>query len=110
RRAVHVACASLWDDAIKVLIRAGAKIDVKDTMGRMPIHFAASATYRDCFQYLMDTFKNIDINEADYDKWTPLMWAARSGSVLTVKGLLERNADMWARGSGSNTKEEWGRH
>jgi ankyrin repeat protein len=107
RRAVHVASASWWDDAIKLLVKAGANMDVVDAIGRKPIHFAASSLWSDCFEYLVNTYPDMDMNEADYDKWTPLMWAARSGTADTMIRLLQGNVDVWARSCDSNMKIEW---
>ncbi|KAG7286709.1 hypothetical protein NEMBOFW57_009020 [Staphylotrichum longicolle] len=107
RRAVHIACASSGSDTFKALVGAGANVDVKDALGRMPIHFAASQPYGACFEYLLDTFKETDINAADSDKWTPLMWAARSGAISTLSTLVERNADVWTRGYGSDGSVAW---
>jgi ankyrin repeat protein len=108
RRAVHLACASQWDDAVKALVEAGAKIDVKDELGRKPIHFAASVQSDVCFRYLTETFNNTDINDTDHDKWTPLMWAARSGSIDTLRRLVEANVDVWVRGCGADrARDEW---
>ncbi|KAK4234505.1 ankyrin repeat-containing domain protein [Achaetomium macrosporum] len=97
RHAVHIA----------FLVKAGANIDVKDALGRKPIHFAASATWGGCFRYLLGTTFKIDINEVDSDGWTPLMWAAPSGSLYNVEALVERKTDIWARGRGSDAKDEW---
>jgi ankyrin repeat protein len=107
RRAVHVASASWWDDALRLLAKAGAETDVRDALGRKPIHFAASASWDDSFAYLVDEYPDADINEADHDGWTPLMWAARSGSVVTIKTLFRMNADVWVRSCDSNMKDEW---
>jgi len=109
RRAVHIASASWLDEGIKALVGAGAKLDVKDALGRLPIHFAAAQPQFNlrCFDYLMDACRGALVNEPDLDKWTPLMWAARSSSPLTVHKLLEANADVWARGWGVDEREEW---
>ncbi|KAL2192491.1 putative ankyrin repeat protein [Corynascus similis CBS 632.67] len=107
RRAVHIASTIYKPYALQALVDAGAEINVRDSLGRKPIHFAASSSDGTCFQFLMDTFKNIDINEPDDDNWTPLMWAARSGDFSVLEQLLEQKADIWARGYGSEEKQEW---
>jgi ankyrin repeat protein len=107
RRAVHIASASWWDDAVKALAKAGAETDVRDALGRKPIHFAASASWSDCFEYLVDKHPDSDINEADHDGWTPLMWAARSGSSTTIEILFRKDAEVWVRSCDSNLKDEW---
>ena len=115
RRAVHWVCREWWNVlALKALDKAGAKLDVKDAVGRKPIHFAAPQPGHPgppgTFGYLRNNVQNIDINEADDDKWTPLMWAARAGSAFML-GTLDlasaENVDFWARGNGSEAKDEW---
>ncbi|KAI0099851.1 putative ankyrin repeat protein [Nemania sp. FL0031] len=99
RRALHFACTSQHNSGIKALLDAGADINVRDKCGRMPIHFAASTLHDNCIEFLLDRYKDMDmVNVADYDDWTPLLWAARSGSDKTVTQLVARGADIWARG------------
>ncbi|KAI0119519.1 putative ankyrin repeat protein [Daldinia grandis] len=108
RRAVHLACMSWSDESIKALVKAGAEVDVKDKFGRMPIHFAASSPNDKCFKYMFDYLKVTDVNVVDYDNWTPLLWAARSGHSHTITKLITCNKDgIWARGYAYGTREEW---
>ncbi|UKZ68738.1 uncharacterized protein TrAtP1_009760 [Trichoderma atroviride] len=107
RRAVHLACTSQHASGIKLLVEAGAEVDVKDSFGRMPIHFAASSPSNSCVEYLLETQKHMDINAADHDGWTPLLWAARSGHASTITRLIAEKADVWARGCVFDVKDEW---
>lgn len=104
---MHFACASRHADGIKLLAEAGAEVDVKDKLGRMPVHFAASSPSNSCIEYLLDMHKHVDINVADQDGWTPLLWAARSGDESTITRLIAENADVWARGHAYGTGGEW---
>lgn len=106
RRAVHLACRSYDHEAIKVLVEAGAEMNAKDKFGRMPIHFAASALTNACASYLLEKFQ-MDVHVSDHDNWTPLMWAARSGSDDTIEQLVELNADVWVRSRAPGEKDEW---
>ncbi|KAI1387300.1 ankyrin repeat protein [Hypoxylon trugodes] len=96
RRAVHLAATTYWDAGLKLLAEADADLTAKDKYGRTPLHFAAGCEYSDCINYLVT--KDVDINVVDQDGWTPLMWAARSGTVTTIHLLLDKGADLWARG------------
>lgn len=107
RRAVHLASTSYHADGIKLLVEAGAEFDVKDKFGRMPIHFAASSPSNSCVEYLLETQKHMDINTADHDGWTPLLWAARSGHANTITRLIADKADIWARGRADEVRSEW---
>ncbi|KAM0478558.1 hypothetical protein ACHAPX_005147 [Trichoderma viride] len=100
RRAIHVAAASGWKDGLCVLVEAGVDINVRDKLGRLPIHFAASASHQDNLEYLLGRFKDIDVEAADDDNWTLLLWAARTGTLDNVIQLRQRGADVWVRGRG----------
>lgn len=87
RRAAHFVCTSTSSDGIKALIQGGEDMQGHDTFGRLPIHFAASNPDPSCFNYLLDECNEVhakSVNTKDNDEWTPLMWAARSGSIATV--------------------------
>ncbi|PNP41529.1 hypothetical protein TGAMA5MH_06630 [Trichoderma gamsii] len=107
RRAVHLSCTSRHADSIKLLVEAGAEVDVKDKFGRMPIHFAASSPSNSCVEYLLETQKHMDINVADHDGWTPLLWAARSGHASTITRLIAEKADVWVRGRDDEAGSGW---
>ncbi|KAK4077876.1 uncharacterized protein Triagg1_3570 [Trichoderma aggressivum f. europaeum] len=98
RRAVHIAAALLCKDGLCALVRAGVDINVRDKLGRLPIHFAASVSNQDNLEYLLDEFKDINIDATDYDNWTSLLWASRTGALGSVAQLRERGADVWIRG------------
>lgn len=111
RRAIHVAAASVWTNGLRALVEAGVEINVRDKLGRLPIHFAASACQDDNLEYLLGRFKDIDVDMADDDNWTSLLWAARTGTLDTVAELRERGADIWVRGRGqvpdSKPEDTW---
>ncbi|KAH8765998.1 ankyrin repeat-containing domain protein [Diaporthe sp. PMI_573] len=81
RTAVH--WAVLHDDLynLKTLVKFGADLSVADNFGRTPLHFATTR-YGDfgLIQYILEKLpKDVtNINIADVDGWTPLMWACRS--------------------------------
>ncbi|SPJ73238.1 uncharacterized protein FTOL_02968 [Fusarium torulosum] len=100
RRAAHFACTSTSSDGIKALIQGGEDMLGYDTFGRLPIHFAASNPDPSCFHYLLDECNETHVkfvNTRDNDQWTPLMWAARSGSIASVHRLLSEDAECWTR-------------
>ncbi|KAM0218323.1 hypothetical protein ACHAPA_002405 [Fusarium lateritium] len=100
RLAAHLVCASTSPDCIKALIQAGEDMLGRDKIGRMPIHFAAANPDPGCLHYILDKCNDSGaefVNTKDNDEWTPLMWAARSGSIATIHKLLSQNAECWAR-------------
>ncbi|UKZ59554.1 uncharacterized protein TrAtP1_000855 [Trichoderma atroviride] len=100
RRAIHVAAASGWKDGLRALVEAGVDVNVRDKLGRLPIHFAASVCHQGNLEYLLGRFKDIDVNAADDDNWTSLLWAARTSVLENVVQLRQRGADVWVRGRG----------
>ncbi|KAL5088988.1 hypothetical protein Trisim1_006132 [Trichoderma cf. simile WF8] len=107
RTALHIASATASLERIKALVEAGANVYTKDKFGRLPLHFAAGADSTDVVAYFLDQYKDMDINVADQDGWTPLMWAARSGSADIITTLVKRGADVWVRGRGIGAGGEW---
>lgn len=105
--ALHIACTGPSTECIKALVAAGANMKTKDKVGRLPIHFAAGTDATDAVAYLLDQWRDMDINVADQDGWTPLMWAARSGSAGIITMLVERGADIWIRGRANGARGEW---
>lgn len=110
RTALHIASATASLERMKALVAAGGNVDTKDKFGRLPIHFAAGTDSKhstDVVAYLLDLYQDMDINVVDQDGWTPLMWAARSGSAGIITKLVERGADVWVRGSAIGAGGEW---
>ncbi|KAH7139644.1 ankyrin repeat protein [Dactylonectria estremocensis] len=109
RRAVHFAAMARKNHGIRALAEAGADLSVKDKFGRMPIHFAVTGDWPYCLRYLLGKMDKaeVDVDVEDGDGWTPLIWAARSGSSITIKDLLNRQANLWTRGRGYGSKPEW---
>ncbi|KAM0514996.1 hypothetical protein ACHAPE_006318 [Trichoderma viride] len=107
RRAAHFICASASQDAIKALLQGGELMNGSDKFGRMPLHFAASNPDPSCFNYILEECNVAEVNVRDHDQWTPLMWAARSGSIATVEKLLSEDADIWTRSCDSDLRGGW---
>ncbi|KAK5656678.1 hypothetical protein OQA88_4658 [Cercophora sp. LCS_1] len=71
---------------IDMLVQNGARTDVKDDMGRAPVHYAALHSL-EAFQKVIDI--GCDVGLKDITGRTPLMWAAQPGQAETVKKILE---------------------
>ncbi|PNP43866.1 hypothetical protein TGAMA5MH_04149 [Trichoderma gamsii] len=83
--ALHAAAYAATPKTIKTLLDKGAKVDIKDSMNRMPIHVGALNG--------IENFKAIleaggDINSKDIIGRTALSWAAQPGRVQAVEKII----------------------
>lgn len=79
-------------DVVNALISFGASTVIKDVQGMAAMHHACLCTNSaDCINRLIEL--GSPVNQEDYQQWTPLHWAARSGAADTVIRLLEAGAE-----------------
>ncbi|OBS26147.1 hypothetical protein FPOA_00090 [Fusarium poae] len=107
RSAIHFLSRSSSLDLFKIVLRDRSMINAVDKFGRMPIHFAASNPDPAYLEYLLDIGTIADIDVKDLDQWTPLMWAARSGSKIIIERLLSEKADIWAHTRSLDSRDGW---
>lgn len=74
--------------AVEALLAKGAEVN---RPGWTPLHYAAAIGNNDIVQILLDKSAYLDAESPN--KTTPIMMAARSGHILTVKLLLDSGAD-----------------
>ena len=80
-------------EGVKLLIGAGAKVDVTQKDGQTPLWLAALNGYSDIVAFLAK--EGADLNVVDKDKkQTPLMVAADFGYLDTVRALLKAGTDV----------------
>lgn len=88
------------EELVELLLSAGAKrsLHAKDRDGRSALIFAAGA-YRDSTLAIVKLLlaNGATVNEADEAGETPLMLAARGGSIETVQTLLKAGAAINAK-------------
>jgi ankyrin repeat protein len=83
---------------VKLLTSRGADVQARTKEGRTAIHVAArQAGTAEIVRLLLD--KGADANDKDQAGATPLLLAAESGDLNTVKLLVERGADVQHRAS-----------
>ena len=75
-----------------ILIRAGAKLDIKDPLGNTPLHWAVARRHADMVKLLLDSGASVDPDNKD--GLTPLMIAARDGDLEILRALLAKGADV----------------
>jgi ankyrin repeat protein len=87
---ISVACTHSSTLSLEYLLKKGASIDVEDSLGRRPIHLAATRTAAHIELLIKDT---PDLSCKDMLGRTVLHWAVTSYDIRTVELVLERCKD-----------------
>ncbi|CAK9293553.1 unnamed protein product [Gordionus sp. m RMFG-2023] len=80
----HTSVASI------LLSKSSDQLHIKDKLGRTPLHVAASKGQNEMIALLISQGSDIDI--IDFNKWTPLHYAAASGFLSVARRLVLSNA------------------
>jgi ankyrin repeat protein len=84
---VTAAAYNMTPAIIGTLLSAGAKVDVKDDMGRSPVHLAALHGV-DNLQAILDAGGDVTVTDAT--KRNALHWAVAAGRAKSVERILSR--------------------
>ena len=89
-------------------IRLGADVNLRNTRGAAPLHWAASQGLVGALKLLLDSGADKDALTLSTDPWeplaTPLHWACKAGQVDTAMALLTAGANLGLRdGTGKST-------
>ena len=79
-------------DIALALIKAGAKLNIKNDEGESPLHMAIMCSSESLVEEMIQ--RNISVNEKDNIGQTPCMLAAEFGSTNILKMLLNSNAKI----------------
>lgn len=81
---------------VKILIRIGLDINVKNILGDTPLHLAAE---KGCIKMVKLLIKlGANINSGMEEEWeTPLHYAAKNGYIKVVKLLINQGANILAK-------------
>jgi len=77
--------------ALRVLLDAGAGVDVVGKLGETPLHDAAGGGAREAVEMLVS--RGADLNAKDKEGYVPILWAMYNGKNNIVRLLLEKGAD-----------------
>lgn len=80
-------------EMMKILIKNGANLEIKDEDGETPTFLASSSSAPEVIKVLIDAGANPNASAAD--GWTCLMMAVRQGDYESTKALLEAGADLY---------------
>jgi uncharacterized protein len=92
RTAMHYAALNGNLTIIAILIKANAKLDVKDKLGNTPLHLAADRNQTEAAQLLLDVGTPVD--SENKNGMTPLMVAANRGGIEIVQAFLAKGASV----------------
>lgn len=103
RTALHYATSN--EKSLRLLLAAGADVDVVDKKGISALHLAAmKGVYQACTVLLLEAGASVDPRDEKGE--TPLHYAAYYRSPSSVKALLERGAYVGAKDCHGNTPSQ----
>lgn len=96
--AMMLAAAEGHADVVDQLLRSGVSYMVQDENGNTALHLATQRQYPDIVSQLLEAklprTATFSIDSSNNTGWTPLLLAARSGRLLTVRVLLHHKAQL----------------
>ncbi|XP_055490513.1 ankyrin repeat domain-containing protein 55 [Leucoraja erinacea] len=93
RTALSLATYLGWLDGCVTLLRNGAKQNIPDKNGRLPLHAGTAENNVRLLGLLLQQTTMCEINHQDNEGMTPLHWAAFHNRPQHVQALLQKGAD-----------------
>nr|XP_047127740.1 uncharacterized protein LOC101236217 [Hydra vulgaris] len=93
---VHYAAAEGSIQALDILIKKNASIDIGELYERTPLHLAAEHGHLSCVKLLI-SISTAEVNSTDVQGMTPLHLAASNNHKKVVNLLIESGADIYFR-------------
>jgi len=90
-------------EIVKVLIAAGANVDIVDFYGKTALMYAPTRRYHSLEIAEVLIAAGANVNQADYSGTTALMTACMNGLIEIAKVLIAAGADINKRGEFDNT-------
>lgn len=115
RTPLSYAAASGQEEIVKLLLKKGAKVDIRDMYEQTPFSWAVHHSYSSVARLLLDhgaenESRGSHLETKDRGGRTPLSEAARNGDETATKLLLERGAMVDARCDSGATALIWQHH
>ncbi len=92
KTALMWACCLGRESHVRMLIQAGAKLNLKDSRSRNALMYAACHNHTRCLSLLIDN--GAKLNHRDHIGQTAIMLAAENGSCECLELLISRGANM----------------
>ena len=80
-------------ESVSMLIKNGARLDIKDLQGFTPLHLAAYRGQTECIELLLGTDRSLVNTKSDCG-WTALFVASSRGHNKAVSMLIKNGADL----------------
>lgn len=98
--------AAEWDsERTELLLKHGAKVNIRGNGDRTPLHAAAEKSDKKTVELLLAA--KAEVNAVDKNDRTPLRWAVEKGSEEIVELLLAHGADVNRKDGSGNTPLHW---
>jgi len=93
--AIHVASYEGKYDKVRLLLKEGADVDLRNADQRTPLHFAVQEGHEEIVSFLIAN--GADVNAKTTQGWTPVHLAAETGQLNITKRLIDNGADLSIR-------------
>ncbi len=90
--------------AVRQLLASGADANAQDSHGYNALDYAARAGHTETVAALLDAGANPNARDCGTNGWTPLLHAIHKNQTAVAKLLVERGADVNARGGSCREK------
>ncbi|KAI3949207.1 hypothetical protein MKW92_041661 [Papaver armeniacum] len=102
--AIHSSAREGELDNLVKHIESGVSVNLKDSEGRSPLHWAVDRGHLDMVELLLS--KNADVNAQDNEGQTPLHYAAMCDREAIAEVLVKQNADTDVKDSDGSSASD----
>ena len=106
-RSINIATLNGKTEVVKALLEKGANIEARDQFGRTALLLACGMGRKEDPELLKLLLNNGANVEIIFNGFTPLMFVADQNNIFAMKLLLDRGANIEARGMFGNTALLW---
>ncbi|RFU75207.1 ankyrin repeat domain-containing 52 [Trichoderma arundinaceum] len=100
---LHSAADGGHADVVNFLLHKGVQLATLDHSGKTALHIASKEGHQEIVEILLKQYTSDEVDRADNNQRTPLLYAAMRGHSNVVKALLSKNAEVNAEDSYGST-------
>jgi len=101
RTPLHTSAAYGQVGIVKLLLKKGADVNIRNDGGETPLHYATGCGQVEVMKVLLEN--GAKVSEKGTACGTPLQWAAENGRIREAKLLLDSGADIDQKGANGYT-------